>query len=140
MKKRGRIVLTALCLLLTLAGRAETGAPETYDAVIASSCVTDRIAVRTGPDAEADSPVLLYCGVPVRVLEEQGDWACVEAGGDGAVIRQKEGVRVLMLRNEHTEDGTLAITDSGKYVLAWDATRSFDYQKNVATDTVISNW
>ena len=45
MKKRGRIVLTALCLLLTLAGRAETGAPETYDAVIASSCVTDRIAV-----------------------------------------------------------------------------------------------
>ncbi len=35
---------------------------------------------------------------------------------------------------------TAAITDSGKYVLAWDATRNYDYQKNVATDTVISNW
>lgn len=101
MKKRGRIVLTALCLLLTLAGRAETGAPETYDAVIASSCVTDRIAVRTGPDAEADSPVLLYCGVPVRVLEEQGDWACVEAGGDGAVIRGYVPKDHLMRKNRN---------------------------------------
>lgn len=35
---------------------------------------------------------------------------------------------------------TAVITDSGNYVLAWDATRSYDYAKNVATDKVKSNW
>lgn len=35
---------------------------------------------------------------------------------------------------------TAVVTDSGKYVLAWDASRSYDYEKNVATDTVKTNW
>lgn len=32
------------------------------------------------------------------------------------------------------------ITDSGKYVIAWDASRGFDYEKKVATEDVIANW
>ena len=32
------------------------------------------------------------------------------------------------------------ITDSGKYVIAWDASRGFDYEKKVATVDVISSW
>lgn len=35
---------------------------------------------------------------------------------------------------------TAVITDSGKYVIAWDASRSFDYAKNVATDELKANW
>ena len=35
---------------------------------------------------------------------------------------------------------TAAITDSGKYILAWDATRSYDYDKKVATDELKENW
>ena len=41
------------------------------------------------------------------------------------------------------EDGiemTAVITDSGKYVIAWDETRSYDYAKKVATDEVKANW
>ena len=41
------------------------------------------------------------------------------------------------------ENGTVmtgVITDSGKYVLAWDATRGFDYEKNVATEELKTNW
>lgn len=41
------------------------------------------------------------------------------------------------------EDGTeltAAITDSGKYVLAWDASRSFDYTGKVVTDELKENW
>lgn len=41
------------------------------------------------------------------------------------------------------EDGielTAAITDSGHYVIAWDATRSFDYEKKVVTDELKENW
>ena len=41
------------------------------------------------------------------------------------------------------EDGaelTAAITDSGKYVLAWDASRSFDYTGKVVTDKLKENW
>ena len=41
------------------------------------------------------------------------------------------------------EDGlemTASITKSGNYVLAWDATRSYDYPKNVATEELIENW
>ena len=41
------------------------------------------------------------------------------------------------------EDGTemtAAITSSGKYLLAWDATRSYDYEGKVATDELIENW
>ena len=40
------------------------------------------------------------------------------------------------------EDGaelTAAITDSGKYVLAWDASRSFDYTGKVVTDELKEN-
>ena len=35
---------------------------------------------------------------------------------------------------------TAAITKSGNYVLAWDATRSFDYAKNAVTDELKENW
>ena len=35
---------------------------------------------------------------------------------------------------------TGTITKSGNYVLAWDASRSYDYAKNVATDELIENW
>ena len=41
------------------------------------------------------------------------------------------------------EDGiemTAVITDSGKYVIAWDASRGFDYEKKAATDEVKANW
>lgn len=41
------------------------------------------------------------------------------------------------------EDGTemtAVITDSGSYVLAWDATRSYDYDNKVATAELKSNW
>ena len=41
------------------------------------------------------------------------------------------------------EDGaelTAAITDSGKFVLAWDASRSFDYTGKVVTDELKENW
>ena len=41
------------------------------------------------------------------------------------------------------EDGiemTAVITESGKYVIAWDASRGFDYEKKVATDDVKANW
>lgn len=41
------------------------------------------------------------------------------------------------------EDGaelTAAITDSGKYVIAWDQTRSFDYTGKVVTDELKENW
>ena len=41
------------------------------------------------------------------------------------------------------EDGaelTAAITESGKYVLAWDASRSFDYTGKVVTDKLKENW
>ena len=41
------------------------------------------------------------------------------------------------------EDGvelTAAITDSGKYVLAWDASRNFDYTGKVVTDELKENW
>lgn len=41
------------------------------------------------------------------------------------------------------EDGaelTATITDSGKYVLAWDASRSFDYTGKVVTDELKENW
>lgn len=41
------------------------------------------------------------------------------------------------------EDGiemTAVITESGKYVIAWDASRSFDYEKKVATEEVKANW
>lgn len=41
---------------------------------------------------------------------------------------------------ENSIDMTAVITDSGNYVLAWDATRSYDYAKNVATDELIANW
>lgn len=35
---------------------------------------------------------------------------------------------------------TAVITDSGSYVLAWDATRSYDYANKVATDELKANW
>ena len=35
---------------------------------------------------------------------------------------------------------TAVITDSGNFVLAWDATRSYDYAKKVATDELKANW
>ncbi|MBQ3264280.1 MAG: hypothetical protein IJH07_00745 [Ruminococcus sp.] len=35
---------------------------------------------------------------------------------------------------------TAVITDSGKYVIAWDASRGFDYEKKVATDEVKAKW
>ena len=41
------------------------------------------------------------------------------------------------------EDGTKMtgiVTDSGKYVLAWDASRSYDYAGKVATDELKANW
>lgn len=41
------------------------------------------------------------------------------------------------------EDGlemTAVITESGNYVIAWDATRGFDYEKKVATEDVKANW
>ena len=41
---------------------------------------------------------------------------------------------------ENSIEMTAVITDSGKYVLAWDATRSYDYPKNVATDELKENW
>lgn len=37
-------------------------------------------------------------------------------------------------------DMTAVITDSGKYVIAWDASRGFDYEKKVATEEVKANW
>jgi len=41
------------------------------------------------------------------------------------------------------EDGTImngVVTESGKYVLAWDATRSYDYDKKVAPAELLENW
>lgn len=41
------------------------------------------------------------------------------------------------------EDGidlTAAITESGRYIIAWDATRSYDYDKKVSTDELKENW
>ena len=41
------------------------------------------------------------------------------------------------------EDGTAmtgVVTDSGNYVLAWDASRSYDYAGKVATEELIANW
>lgn len=41
------------------------------------------------------------------------------------------------------EDGTVmtgVVTDSGNYVLAWDASRSYDYAGKVATDELKENW
>lgn len=41
------------------------------------------------------------------------------------------------------EDGvmmTAVVTDSGKYVIAWDETRRYDYAGKVANDDVKSNW
>lgn len=41
------------------------------------------------------------------------------------------------------EDGTQmngAVTDSGKYVLAWDSTRGYDYDNKVATAELLENW
>ena len=41
------------------------------------------------------------------------------------------------------EDGTEmtgVITDSGNYVIAWDASRSYDYAGKVATDELKANW
>ena len=41
------------------------------------------------------------------------------------------------------EDGTAmtgVVTDSGKYVLAWDASRSYDYAGKVATEELVANW
>ena len=35
---------------------------------------------------------------------------------------------------------TAVITDSGKYVIAWDASRGFDYEKKVATEEVKAKW
>ena len=35
---------------------------------------------------------------------------------------------------------TAVITASGKYVIAWDATRSYNYTDKVATDEVKANW
>ena len=35
---------------------------------------------------------------------------------------------------------TATITDSGKYVIAWDATRGYEYQKNLSLDTIKANW
>ena len=40
-------------------------------------------------------------------------------------------------------DGTemnAVITDSGKYVIAWDATRNYDYTGKIATDELKANW
>lgn len=41
---------------------------------------------------------------------------------------------------EGSTELTAAITDSGKYVIAWDATRGYDYDKKVATDELKENW
>ena len=35
---------------------------------------------------------------------------------------------------------TAVITDSGRYVVAWDATRSYDYDNKVATEDLKTNW
>lgn len=35
---------------------------------------------------------------------------------------------------------TAIITDSGKYVVAWDASRNYDYAGKVATDDLVKNW
>ena len=53
-----------------------------------------------------------------------------------ADIRERDKFRPV-------EDGielTAVITDSGKYVIAWDATRGYDYDKKVATDELKENW
>ena len=41
---------------------------------------------------------------------------------------------------ENSAEMTAIITDSGKFLLAWDATRSYDYTNKVATDELKSNW
>ena len=41
---------------------------------------------------------------------------------------------------EDSTEMTAVITKSGKYVLAWDATRGFDYEKKVATEELKENW
>ena len=35
---------------------------------------------------------------------------------------------------------TAVVTDSGKYVLAWDESRSYKYKEKIATDELIENW
>ena len=35
---------------------------------------------------------------------------------------------------------TAVITDSGRYVIAWDETRSYDYTGKIATDDMKANW
>lgn len=52
-------------------------------------------------------------------------------------IRNNEGKFSPM---ENSTEMIGKITDSGKYILAWDATRSYDYDKNVATEELLENW
>lgn len=52
-------------------------------------------------------------------------------------IRNNEGKFSPM---ENGTEMTAKITDSGRYILAWDATRSYDYDKNVATEELLANW
>ena len=35
---------------------------------------------------------------------------------------------------------TAVLTDSGKYVIAWDASRGYNYEKDIVTDEVKANW
>ena len=35
---------------------------------------------------------------------------------------------------------TAVLTDSGKYVIAWDASRGYDYEKKIVTDDLKANW
>lgn len=35
---------------------------------------------------------------------------------------------------------TAVLTDSGKYVIAWDASRGYNYEKDIVTDDLKANW
>lgn len=41
---------------------------------------------------------------------------------------------------EDAPELTAVITKSGKYVIAYDASRNYDYEKNIITDKVKNNW
>ena len=52
-----------------------------------------------------------------------------EAKNDGKIHPVANGVEM-----------TAVVTDSGKYVVVWDATRSYDYDNKVATEDLKKNW
>lgn len=77
------------------------------------------------------------------------DFSSYEKGGatsDSAAAAKAQSVLDDIREDDKfkpVQDGvelTAVITDSGKYVLAWDATRSFDYTGKVVTDELKENW